>query len=370
MHNLSVSLWHLRTIPLWSKWTKDLTLYCLNKIKEIIILILQNFRKPVRQTILLIGIIWWAQFQSYMFQIILEYMYMYIYKKFAKISTPIPTPTPKSVNSNSNSNSGSFNSNSNSGKSHEYQLQLREFQLQLQLRQVSWISTPTPTPEVSTPIPTPELELELNPTPTPTLELTPTLIIIPPNPMDNQIQKRWGQTKWPGPWFNIMMLSYQYKKYHCGDKTILRLSYLHIRISYTGKTTTLYWIGVQTSNTIGICPYCLLDRPVFVLCHVGLHPELTWPGGGLFLCGMCWVPQESHSPSYPKQGWRAFWNFNSCRVEMKSKKIKTCWKDSIFIFLHCKSCMWHSNIACPWSSGTKIKMGQNQRPTLLTLKSF
>ena len=56
MHNVSVSLWDLRTIPLWSKWTKDLTLYCLNKIKEIMILILQNFRKPVtvRQTILLI----------------------------------------------------------------------------------------------------------------------------------------------------------------------------------------------------------------------------------------------------------------------------------------------------------------------------
>ena len=56
MHDLSVSLGDLRTIPLWSKWTKDLTLYCLNKIKEIMILILQNFRKPIRQTILLIGI--------------------------------------------------------------------------------------------------------------------------------------------------------------------------------------------------------------------------------------------------------------------------------------------------------------------------
>ena len=131
------------------------------------ILILQNFRKPVRQTILLIGIIWWAQFQSYMFQIILEYMY--IWKNLTKfqlqfqlqlprVSTPIPTPTPASLlNINSNSNSGSFNSNS-----------------KFQLWQVSWISTPTP--EVSTPIPTPtpELELELNPTPTP--ELTPTLL--------------------------------------------------------------------------------------------------------------------------------------------------------------------------------------------------
>ena len=37
-------------------------------------------------------------------------------------------------------------------------------------------------------------------------------------------------------------ISYQYKKSHCGAKTILRPSYLHNGISYTGKTTSLYWI--------------------------------------------------------------------------------------------------------------------------------
>ena len=144
MHDLSVSLWDLRTMPLWSKWTKDLTLYCLNKIKEIMILTLQNFRKPIRQTILLIGIIWWAQFQSYMFQIILEYMCIWkIWQNF---------------NSNSNSNSWEFQL--------KFQLQLWEFQLQLQLqlRQVSWISTPTPTPTpgVSTTTPTPASLLNIN----------------------------------------------------------------------------------------------------------------------------------------------------------------------------------------------------------------
>ena len=40
-----------------------------------------------------------------------------------------------------------------------------------------------------------------------------------------------GQLWGPGPWFSIKMSSYQYSKYHCGDKTILRLSYLHIWIS-------------------------------------------------------------------------------------------------------------------------------------------
>ena len=49
----------------------------------------------------------------------------------------------------------------------------------------------------------------------------------------------------PGPWFNIKMTSYRYRKSHCGDKTILRPSYLHNGISYTGKMTSLYWIRAQ-----------------------------------------------------------------------------------------------------------------------------
>ena len=47
----------------------------------------------------------------------------------------------------------------------------------------------------------------------------------------------------PGPWFNIKMSSYQYRKFNCGDKMILRPSYLQNGISYTGKMTSLYWIG-------------------------------------------------------------------------------------------------------------------------------
>ena len=48
-----------------------------------------------------------------------------------------------------------------------------------------------------------------------------------------------------GPWFNIQKSSYQYWKSHCGDKTILRPYYLHNGISYSGKMTSLYWIGAQ-----------------------------------------------------------------------------------------------------------------------------
>ena len=49
-----------------------------------------------------------------------------------------------------------------------------------------------------------------------------------------------------GPRFNINMSSCRYRKSHCGDKTVVRSSYLHNGISYTGKVSSLYWIGSQT----------------------------------------------------------------------------------------------------------------------------
>ena len=60
----------------------------------------------------------------------------------------------------------------------------------------------------------------------------------------------------PGPWFNIKMSSYQYRKSHCGDKTVVRSSYLHNGISYTGKMTSLYWISPQ-DLFIESCPQFL-----------------------------------------------------------------------------------------------------------------
>ena len=55
----------------------------------------------------------------------------------------------------------------------------------------------------------------------------------------------WMTAVHPGPWFNIKMSSYQYRKSHCGDKTVVRSSYLHNGISYTSKMSSLYWIGAQ-----------------------------------------------------------------------------------------------------------------------------
>ena len=53
-----------------------------------------------------------------------------------------------------------------------------------------------------------------------------------------------------GPQFNIKMSSYQYRKSHCGDKTVVRSSYLHNGISYNGNTASLYWIRAQVFNGI------------------------------------------------------------------------------------------------------------------------
>ena len=56
----------------------------------------------------------------------------------------------------------------------------------------------------------------------------------------------------PGPRFNIKISSYQYRKSHCGGKTVVRSSYLHNRMSCTGKMASSYWIRVLASN-VAIC---------------------------------------------------------------------------------------------------------------------
>ena len=73
---------------------------------------------------------------------------------------------------------------------------------------------------------------------------------------------QWVKCKAPDTGFNMKRSSYQYRKSHCGDKTILRLSYLHNGISYTGKMVSLYWIWaqvplVQTFNSLPV--YCWVN---------------------------------------------------------------------------------------------------------------
>ena len=73
-----------------------------------------------------------------------------------------------------------------------------------------------------------------------------------------------------GPWFNIKTSSYQFRKSHCGDKAVVGSSYLHNGISYTGKMSSLYWIGAQVSCKVTISSnihQCLLRY----LKHPGKH---------------------------------------------------------------------------------------------------
>ena len=53
----------------------------------------------------------------------------------------------------------------------------------------------------------------------------------------------------PGPRFNIKMSSCQYRKSLCGDNMVIRSSYLHNGISYTGKTASSYWIRSQAHQS-------------------------------------------------------------------------------------------------------------------------
>ena len=46
----------------------------------------------------------------------------------------------------------------------------------------------------------------------------------------------------------MKMSSYRYRKSHCGDKTVVISSYLHNGISYSGKMSSLYWIGPWLFN--------------------------------------------------------------------------------------------------------------------------
>ena len=48
----------------------------------------------------------------------------------------------------------------------------------------------------------------------------------------------------------IKMSSYQYRKSHCGNTKVVRSSYLHKGISYTGKMASLYWTNPLGTDSI------------------------------------------------------------------------------------------------------------------------
>ena len=111
-----------------------------------------------------------------------------------------------------------------------------------------------------------------------------------------------------GLWFNIKMTSYQYRKSHCGDKTILRPSYLHNGISYTGKTTSLYWIGA-------LMAYFRKESPV-VESLPTLIPQVTFTHRCPFLINVLTVSHGLFDIINPLSGrtWNS-WTTYLCNVE-------------------------------------------------------
>ena len=102
------------------------------------------------------------------------------------------------------------------------------------------------------------------------------------------------------------MTSYQYRRFHCGDKMILRPSYLHNGISYTGKIS-VYSIRAQHLITLLVLrmPYSRRTRTVSWLLMPWLlvssvHQQLSqiaklmWPTWGL--PGFCRPPVGPASP--------------------------------------------------------------------------
>ena len=113
----------------------------------------------------------------------------------------------------------------------------------------------------------------------------------------------WAQ---PVPWFNIKKSPYQYRKSHWGNKTVVRSSYLHSGISYTGKMASLYWFGplIQNLKPGQNCKHC--HFVLASICNNSSFGSLFSKGHGnrpeQYLIGklrayLNGIMQETHNPS-------------------------------------------------------------------------
>ena len=84
------------------------------------------------------------------------------------------------------------------------------------------------------------------------------------------------------------MSSNQYRESHCGDKTVVRPFYLHSGISFTGKATSLYWIGALNSKSFHKYEYLLQHRHLFAQSAAKLHVVVD-KSHGLCHKDRCWI---------------------------------------------------------------------------------
>ena len=103
-----------------------------------------------------------------------------------------------------------------------------------------------------------------------------------------------------GPWFNIKMPPYQYKKFHFGDRADVSSSYLHNGISYTGKWTSLYWINPLVVSLHTINPQLKLKfHKTSFACNHFLIPSNHWIKfsavnsiHSIMICAKLWIDQD------------------------------------------------------------------------------
>ena len=93
-----------------------------------------------------------------------------------------------------------------------------------------------------------------------------------------QIGMKWTMPSWwlqiYRGWFNKKMPSYQYRKSHCGDKTILRASHLHNGISYIDKIFILNRGPVARASTTTMLATLWLQCSISILYSIH-HYHMT-----------------------------------------------------------------------------------------------
>ena len=125
--------------------------------------------------------------------------------------------------------------------------------------------------------------------------------------LPNEATVQYKTVEIPGAWINIKMTSYQYRKSHCGDKTILGPSYLHNGISHTGKTVPLYWFRAQAAI---FHLTCLQTYPHLLQAITTHHPTLIkqihWPNHTLLNPGQTYTQCLSQEFQLP---------WSDCQIE-------------------------------------------------------
>ena len=133
------------------------------------------------------------------------------------------------------------------------------------------------------------------------------------------------------------MSSYQYRISHCGDKTVLRPSYLHKGISYTGKTTSLYWIEVQISKVnsslqraILLGNHCWACYSAILACLCNFFEDRAPVDEIYKWVAVTWLKKRGYQDTSHSNGRRVVYNY---RLTMNLRSIKM-WPLKLKFYFH------------------------------------